>query len=170
MPSAEYRTLAALYRYNAWANRRVFDTVLGVNAARLDAQAGGTYGSITGTLKHHVGVEDVYLTMLSGREQPNDPAGLEQYMAQSLHWFAARAAEVAEGYQTLLASADDSFLDAPLRVPWFDFPLTKHDGLLQVLSHSAQHRAQVLSVLGAQGIDVPGVDYVEMVGDSAAQT
>ncbi len=169
MPSADYRTLAALYRYNAWANRRVFDTVLGVDAARLEVQAGGTQGSIAGTLKHHVGVEDVYLTMLSGRDLPNDPAGLEQYMAQSLRWFAARAAELAEGYQALLASADDAFLDAPLLVPWFDIALTKHDGLLQVLGHSGQHRAQVLSVLGAQGIEVPGVDYVEMVGESGVQ-
>jgi hypothetical protein len=41
--------------------------------------------------------------------------------------------------------------------------LTKHDGLLQVLSHSAQHRAQVFSVLGQRGIDVPDLDYVLFV-------
>jgi uncharacterized damage-inducible protein DinB len=165
MTSPTSRTLSALYRHNDWANRRVFDTVLGVEVQRLDAQAGGTYGSISGTLKHLVQVESVYLQMLSDREPKQDPGEAERCMAQDLGWFAARAAELSEGFQTLIAAADDSFLDAPLHVPWFDFPLTKHDGLLQVLAHSAQHRAQVLSALGAQGVEVPDVDYVEMVGE-----
>ena len=53
-----------------------------------------------------------------------------------------------------------------LRVPWFDFPVTGEEGLCQVLTHSCEHRAQVLSVLGARGLDVPGLDYVVMLAEA----
>jgi uncharacterized damage-inducible protein DinB len=36
------------------------------------------------------------------------------------------------------------------------------EGLIQVLTHSAQHRAQVLSTLGERGRQVPDMDYVVM--------
>ncbi len=60
-------------------------------------------------------------------------------------------------------NAAESFYDEPLHVPWFDFPLTRHDGFLQVVSHSAQHRAQVFSVLGERRQQVPDLDYVLFV-------
>lgn len=153
------RTLRDLYAYNGWANDQVFSVCRDVDRARLEAQAAGTYGSLEETLKHLVGVEDAYLAMLHDR--PVGAGGFEEeYFKHELPWFAARAAELNTGYAELLASADASFLDEPLTVPWFDFPLNKHDGLLQVLHHSAQHRAQVLSVLGEHGIKMPDVDYI----------
>jgi hypothetical protein len=66
-------------------------------------------------------------------------------------------------------AADEAFYADALHVPWFDFVLTKRDGLLQVLSHSAQHRAQVFSALGERGVDVPGLDYVEYIEKGRAQ-
>jgi hypothetical protein len=42
-------------------------------------------------------------------------------------------------------------------------PVTARDGLLQVLTHSSQHRAQVLSWLSAQGVPTPDLDYVVML-------
>ena len=81
----------------------------------------------------------------------------------NLGWFAGASAQLAKEYTTILRGADSAFLDDELRVPWFDFRLTKHDGLLQVLSHSALHRAQVFSVLGQRGVEVPDLDYVDFV-------
>lgn len=150
------------FTYNTWANARVFGAVRDVNAAELDASAPGTYGSLAETLKHMVGVEDAYLLMLRD-VSPGAGGASESYFAQDLGWFAHRATDLGAAYQTMLASADGAFYSSALHVPWFDFALTKQDGLLQVLSHSAQHRAQVLSVLGARGFEVPGLDYVEFV-------
>jgi hypothetical protein len=42
---------------------------------------------------------------------------------------------------------------------------TARDGLLQVLTHSSQHRSQVLSWLSAQGVRTPDLDYVVMLGE-----
>jgi uncharacterized damage-inducible protein DinB len=44
--------------------------------------------------------------------------------------------------------------------------MTVHDGLIQVVGHSAQHRAQVLSVLGQHGVEVPDLDYVLMLREA----
>ena len=66
----------------------------------------------------------------------------------------------------LLESSTDDRLASPLNVPWFDFALTRRDGLIQVLSHSAQHRSQVLSWLSRQGIQTPDLDYVLMLRET----
>lgn len=156
------RTLSDLYAYNAWANAQVFAVCRAVDAARLDADAPGTRGTLTETLKHLVQVEAVYALMLEDKPRPTAEER-DEFIAHDLTWFAETAARVGQGYADLLANAGDAFYAESLNIPWFSFALTKHDGLLQVLSHSAQHRAQVFSVLGQHGIKVPDLDYVLFV-------
>lgn len=161
------RTLSDLYAYNTWANARVFAICRDVELAQLDADAPGTYGTITETLKHLVLVEAVYALMLEDKPRPAADAR-DEFLAHDLIWFAETAARAGQRYADLLATASDTFYTEPLNVPWFTFALTKHDGLLQVLSHSAQHRAQVFSVLGQHGIEVPDLDYVLFVRSKLA--
>lgn len=156
-------TLSDLYAYNAWANGKVFAVCRGVDQARLDEEAPGTFGSIAETLKHMAQVEMVYFLMLRDQPLPASKEARDEFFAHELAWFAETLARAEQGYADMLANADDEFYDQPLHVPWFDFALTKHDGLLQVLSHSAQHRAQVFSVLGQCGVEVPDLDYVLFV-------
>lgn len=159
---SDERSLRDLYGYNAWANAEVFELCRDLDRIQLDKQAPGTIGTIDETLKHLVRVEDAYVHMLRG--EPLDRMGpREEYFARDLAWYTQRSAQLGDEYAELLASADADFFDAALDVPWFDFALTKRDGLHQVLAHSAQHRAQVLSVLGQRGTDVPDLDYVLFV-------
>jgi uncharacterized damage-inducible protein DinB len=157
--------LTDLYRYNAWANARVFEACATVDTGTLLEDARGTLGTIDETLKHMVGVEDVYLAMIRGHA-PASGGAREEYFAHDIAWFAERATKLGDGYLDLLSGEGDALLERPLTVPWFTFPLTARDGLLQVLSHSAQHRSQVLSTLGARGVKTPDIDYVFMVGSS----
>ena len=161
------RSLQDLYAYNAWANVRVFAECRDLDRAQLELDAPGTRDTLQGTLAHLVQVEDAYLSMLRG--EPRGTIGPQDvYFAHDLAWFADRAAQIGAQYLELLAGAADAFYDEPLHVPWFDFRLTKHDGFLQVLSHSAQHRAQVFSVLGERGYKVPDLDYVLFVESKGA--
>ena len=155
-------TLANMYAYNSWANAQVFAACREVNSTWLDEQAPGTYGTITETLKHLAQVEFVYALMIQDKPLPTGEAR-DAFTAHDLTWFADTVARLGHEYAAMIANADDSFYDQPLHVPWFDFALTKQDGLLQVLSHSAQHRAQVFSVLGQHGVEVPDLDYVLFV-------
>lgn len=157
-----------LYAHNAWANARTLAACQNLDAQQLDERAPGTYGTIEDTIRHMVGVEDAYIHML--RDQPlSDMGATDAYYAQDLAWFTQRSARLAREYADLVSSIGADALVSPLRVPWFDFALTKHDGLIQVLTHSGQHRAQILSVLGERGIDVPNLDYVAFVEERAAQ-
>lgn len=156
------RTLADLYAYNTWANAQVFAVCRDLDQARLDENAPGTHGTLTDTLQHLVQVETAYALML--RDEPLPPReARDEFFKHDLAWYAETTARAGQMYAELLANAGDTWYDEPLHVPWFDFALTKHDGLLQVLSHSAQHRAQVFSVLGQRGIEVPDLDYVLFV-------
>jgi uncharacterized damage-inducible protein DinB len=159
------KTLVQLVRYNTWSNRRVFDLARQVDPARLRELDDGSVGSVEETLKHLVSVEDSYLAMLRGQDLERVFGSREAYEAHDLDWFSDRAQEVSDGYAALVAACDEPWLSSPLNVPWFEFPMTMRDGLLQALTHSAQHRAQVLSVLGSQGVPVPDIDYVFMVGE-----
>lgn len=161
------RALRDLYAHNAWANARTLAACHSLNREQLEAGAPGTYGTIVDTIRHMVGVEDAYLYMLHD-QSPERMGPPDIYFGQDADWFIQRSAELARGYADLVATLNPDTLDQPLRVPWFDFPLTKHDGLLQILTHSGQHRAQILSVLGERGLDVPNLDYVAFVEERSA--
>ena len=71
-----------------------------------------------------------------------------------------RLAELGATFRAWVEQATPEDLARRLPITWLDFELSAREALLQVLSHSAQHRSQVLSVLGAHGIEVPDLDYV----------
>jgi len=160
------QTLRRLYQYNLWANERVLGFCHGLDPAGLGDEAAGTIGTIDSTVGHFIGVEDFYLALLRGDDPAAAFGSREAYFAHDLAWFTERSAIAGNGYLAMLAERDAAFLESELRVPWLDVPLTARDGLLQVLAHSAQHRAQILSVLGGRGVDVPDIDYVFMLSEA----
>lgn len=163
------KTLQSLARYNAWANLRVFEISVAVAPEQLSEDAQGTYGSLGETLAHVVEVEDIYLLMLQGHDVSQVTED-KSYLSHDTNWFAERSQTLADGYRSMLETKDEDWLDETFTVPWFGFPMTRRDGLLQTWMHSAQHRAQVLSALGAHGVEVPDVDYVYMLSLETGET
>jgi uncharacterized damage-inducible protein DinB len=160
--------LRELARYNRWANTRLFARCLEADAAEhVVGRAGGTIGTIEETLKHVSVVEHAYLSFMLGRDplrgHPDMAAFMAEYLGHDLQWFADQVADLDREYERVAGEADDSFLAGRLDIPWFDFPLTREQGLLQVFSHSTTHRVQAFSALGDRGLSVPDVDYVQML-------
>jgi uncharacterized damage-inducible protein DinB len=154
--------LIDLFRHNSWANDRVFDVVAGTEAGMLDVEAPGTRDTVRGTLAHLTRVEDAYFAMIE--ERPRESLETrERYAAHDLSWFRTRIRELGSAYEQLLATTSRERLERTLAIPWFDFRITVREGLLQVLTHSSQHRSQVLSWLSAQGVVTPDLDYVLML-------
>jgi uncharacterized damage-inducible protein DinB len=156
--------LIELFRHNAWANARVFDLVLGLDQALLEGEAAGTRDTVRGTLAHLVRVEDAYLAMTQ-RLPLGSLGASDEYMARGLDWFSTRIREVGAAYVALIESSSPEALESDLGIPWFDFPVSAREGLRQTLTHSAQHRSQVLSWLSAKGVQTPDLDYVLMLGE-----
>ena len=161
-PLAGMQDLVALYRHNAWANARVFEAALRADPALLSQPAPGTRDTVQGTLAHLARVEYVYLALLEGtpREQLETR---ESYEAHDLDWLRSHLQTLGSRYLSLLERITAERLAQPLDIPWFDFPISGRDGLLQVLTHSSQHRSQVLSWLSARGLPTPDLDYVLML-------
>ena len=165
-------TLRAVAAYNRWANARVFARCLEVEPEGLGADARGTIGSVERTLKHLVMVEDVYLQFMTGGDplhgQPDPQAARAWYEGHDLAWFAGNAEEVADGFERMLAGADEAYAAGEFQLPWFQIPLTRRQGLIQVFFHSAHHRTQVFSTLGDRGLEVPDLDYPDMLQEGRA--
>jgi uncharacterized damage-inducible protein DinB len=155
------QTLLDLAHYNDWANSRVFDATAALSSAVLSAEAKGTYGSVQETLAHLVEVEEIYLLMLQGR----DPQSFDSdaFMAHDTVWFGNRSRELGAEYVALLEANSEDWLAGQFVVPWFGFPISHRDGLLQAWTHSAQHRSQILSELGSHGLQTPDIDYIFML-------
>jgi uncharacterized damage-inducible protein DinB len=156
--------LIDLYRHNVWANERVFALAETVEARLLEADAPGTRGTVKGTLAHLARVEYLYLTMIEGKPRESVES-YEAYGAHDLAWMRRHLHASSEGFVRAIESATPEAFARRLDIPVLPFPVTARDGLLQVLTHSSQHRAQVLSWLSAQGVPTPDLDYVLMLGE-----
>jgi len=154
--------LIDLFRHNSWANGKVFDLVAGLDATMLEVEAPGTQSTVTSTLAHLARVEYAYLAMLEQRPSASVESG-DAYRAHDLGWFRTNVQELGAAYLTLLGASTPEGLGRALAIPWFRFPVTAREGLLQVLTHSAQHRSQVLSWLSTRGVPTPDLDYVLML-------
>lgn len=148
--------LTTLARYNAWANEKVFALCAELTAAQRSSLAG--YAPLIETLRHLVHVQSNFLRMSRGEDRVAVPAE-----------FAAlreRVRALDGEYVRFLESAPD--LEATFHVPWFGFDITVREAVLQALTHSLKHRADVCFALGAMGREVPGTDYIQWLAESRA--
>ena len=160
--------LIDLYRHNAWANERVFALAQDLKAGLLEANAPGTRDTVRGTLAHLARVEYLYLTMIQGKPRASVESP-EAYAAHDLAWMRRHLQEISAGFVRAIETATPDVLARRLDLA-VKAPVTARDGLLQVLTHSSQHRSQVLSWLSAQGVSTPDLDYVLMLGEQRAES
>lgn len=151
--------LAELCRYNAWANARILPLLEQLTAEPLTAKVEGMFGSIADTAQHLVGVERVYCTMLAG-DEPQRPE------AVAISQLAVDAATLGQALTAIAEASTGAALDATFLVPWFQRSFTRGDGILQLVTHSTEHRADLAAALTRMGISTPPIDYVEYVIDS----
>lgn len=144
-----------LYAHNTWANARMLKAAASAPAGFLGAPGG--FGqpveSRLQQLQHALGVERGFLDALKGvatmPEPPRDAAGLAAY-----------ARETGEGFAAFCAGLDEQRIEAPFYVPWWEREFPVSAGLLQALSHSAQHRAEIALDLSRAGVDTGNLDYI----------
>lgn len=155
--------LSELFHYNAWANLQLLDACQALSAEQLAASAPGTYGSIHATLAHIVGGEEDYLAVLTG-VQPADPiredeppsVAVLRDLAASIGEELAQAASQVGIHDTFPRQFDGQIYDLP--APRF---------LVQILSHSSEHRTHVTTIMSQHGFDAPNIEgwtYMHVMG------
>ena len=144
------RPLDHVLRHNTWANAALIGFCRGLEpATHSSAASPGTYGTIERTLQHLVGAEQWYTQLLTGellgpRLRRDGPPPAIDVLAQ----VAARTGE------RILAVAET---DDPAR------PVDMNEGrkstvgviLAQLVHHGNEHRTQITTILGANGIEPP---------------
>ena len=141
--------LLELFRHKAWATARLIDFCQTLDPSHLEASMPGTYGSIRVTLVHLANGDTNYVRRLTGEE-----LGRLDESTATLDAVAARLATLATRWEQILEDA--SLPDREVQI---------RDGvtrgaviIAQAVHHADDHRTQVLSMLGARGIDVPELD------------
>jgi uncharacterized damage-inducible protein DinB len=111
------------------------------------------YDPILKVLRHLAQVEYVYLRMIRGLA----PERLSQDL--TLDELAAVLDETGAG---LVEEAGSASPTARVRIPWFERDFAAPQCLRQVLTHSANHRADVNQWLPRFGVESTGQDYIDL--------
>jgi uncharacterized damage-inducible protein DinB len=157
--------LLELYRHKTWATLRVIEFCQGLAGDHLDATIPGTYGTVRETLRHLVDSEEGYLSIVTrkqfltkeaagaftrGDELPDGPVPLDQ--------LAERIRRMGPQWETLAQDANLPSREVTTTDGW---RLPAAVPMAQAIHHGDVHRAHVLSILGARGLEVPELDVWE---------
>jgi uncharacterized damage-inducible protein DinB len=144
--------LLELLKHKTWATLKVIELCESLPKEALDEAHPGTYGSIRATLRHLVGADDNYFRLLSGtprQEPPPEDVSL---------------AELKERFTSLVSAWQGVFEDPTLPDREFTTRVGVTAGvapLAQSIHHAEVHRTQILSMLGARGVQPPDFDVWE---------
>lgn len=157
-----------LARHNGWATLQLLNFLGDQDETVLNWTVPGTFDAIGETLRHLIDAEMSYLFRLTG-------AWLERPWREG----EAVGLDVLTERAVLLASVLESFLDRD----WDSETLgqARGDGgeiyavpagifLTQALHHANEHRAHICTILGAHGIEPPGVSGWDYSFDTGRST
>ncbi len=145
------------FAHHVWATIRLLDACADLAPEQLATNVPGTYGSIIDTLRHTVGADASYLSLLSGgrrnaihdiEEADMDLSTLREAMVRSGPGWSALLATDPDPDTTVVRHREDgSESRAPMSIR-----------IAQALHHGTDHRSQVCTALTSLGIEPPGID------------
>jgi uncharacterized damage-inducible protein DinB len=166
MNSAYFHRLA---RYNAWANRRLYDACAQLSADDYLAKRPSFFGSIHATLNHILVGDRIWLSRFLGRS--HDIKSLDQILYDDLP--SLRQAREAEDAQILgyVGAIDDGALSGTLRYRTMagepqETPLAWT--LAHFFNHQTHHRGQVHGLLSGTPVAPPPLDLIYFLRDDRA--
>jgi uncharacterized damage-inducible protein DinB len=156
--------LVTLFRHNGWANLKLLEFCEALSDEQLDSTAVGGFGTIRDTLRHIVSSEVSYVARVYGKQFPT-PIPRESFpgfalLKEAAQWASDELLELA-----LAAHKETVVRQQPPRDA-YEYPLA---GLMmQALTHSTEHRAQVATVITQLGLQPPGMsgwEYMDVMGE-----
>ena len=144
--------LRHFFQQNLWANLRLLEECASLTDAQLDATLDGTYGSVRVTLMHIFAGEESYVQHFTG--QRPEPALRSNVPFVGFDALRRRARQNGE---SLIALAEQWEEGQMVRIPEegeiYDIPAIIV--LIQAINHATDHRSQIATILGTQGIEFP---------------
>jgi uncharacterized damage-inducible protein DinB len=162
--------IRTMFDYSLWARDKLLDVVRTLEETHLKAsEHKGVYGSMHDTLAHLAVSEWLWISRCLGDSPMNLPKG-EDFadLAALVEWWDSLHAKAIEYLSTL----EEVQLNQ-------EITYTAPDGktrtrkiwhmLLQVTNHQTEHRAQLATMLGQMGIEVPQTDLVVYLSERQTQ-
>ena len=158
-----------LFRYNAWANRRILDALAAIPAEDYLRDVKCSFGSIHGTVAHIVGAEQLWL----GRWRGNPPpAMLKGGDVASLAELRRIWEAVESDRATYLAGLTDGSLSSTVTVKpsggGKEYVHTLQQTLQHTVDHSSYHRGQIVTMLRQLGIKPPTAGLIGFYREQAS--
>lgn len=157
------------FGYNAWANRRLYDTVAGLTEAERNQDLRAFFRSITGTLNHLVVTDTLWLDRIEGRLASFDR--LDACPFPDFTELRAVRADLDARLIALAAGLELERLEAPLYfTTTAGLPRAQPlaSVLAHVINHETHHRGQVSDLVSRLGHETPVLDmmvYQNEAGD-----
>src|SRR5574341_1416503 len=149
-----------LFRYNAWANRKVFEGVASVPEAQYLRDLKSSHGGIHWTLAHIVWAEQLWLARWTGAPNPVVPQGKDLHTLAEVR---ARWEQVEAERSGWLAGFSDARLADTVRVKptsGGEFVHRFDQMFRHLVNHSSYHRGQVVTLLRQLGSTPPTTDLI----------
>ena len=147
--------LAVPIAYENWATEKLATFCAALTPEQRALTTPGTMGTVEATLIHLVGAKERYATALRGTPPPDD--AVHESRTTDLTQVVARAKQLSEWF--------DGYASGPIDVDRI-IERRSADGstqrlpagilIAQFLHHGNEHRAQLGSIFGANGITAPG--------------
>jgi uncharacterized damage-inducible protein DinB len=162
--------LRRMARYNAWANRRLYEACAQLSEAEYRKPRQAFFGSIHGTLNHLLVTDRIWLARLEGKESPqvrldDQPCGSLAELQEARAVADTRMVRLVDGYAEddlpkavhyrLISRPEDT--ETPLHICW-----------LHLFNHQTHHRGQVHDQLSQTELAPPPLDliyYLRRAGD-----
>ena len=162
--------LRRMARYNAWANRQLYDVCAQLPEAEYRKPRQAFFGSIHGTLNHLLVVDWIWLSRIEGKGSPevrldDQPCGSLPELREAREVEDARVVRLVDGYaeDDLTKSVSYRLISRPEAT---ETPL--HICWLHLFNHQTHHRGQVHDQLSQTEVAPPPLDliyYLRRAGD-----
>ncbi len=146
--------LADAFEHHVWATLQLVDACTALSPDQLGSGVPGTYGSILETMRHLVGADASYLSVLTdGRRPAIDEAEMDLPRLRKVMeddgaaWTSFLALDIDPDRVVVRHRDDGSEGHAPLGIR-----------LAQALHHGTDHRSQICTALTTLGIEPPPID------------
>jgi uncharacterized damage-inducible protein DinB len=143
--------MAALYDYNAWADRRVLEAASALSKEEFLKPMSSSFSSIRDTLAHIFGVEWLWLERFQGRSPASIPDGNE---FTEINLLKARWMEFEPTLLKFARGLSESDLDRVMEYKTMKFGVYTNplwQSMLHLVNHGTYHRGQVTTMLRQLG-------------------
>jgi uncharacterized damage-inducible protein DinB len=150
--------LVEIFRHNRWANLKLLDWCAGADPSLLDSPAPGTFGPAGKTLVHLIGAEERYIEYLTGEIMP---ANLRLDFDAPFPGFDVLRPRLEASGDRLIALAASTPFEQVLRGLRLDdtpYEVRATTLLVQVINHSGEHRAHIMTAISQHGVEAPELD------------